>query len=279
VSSVSTTQVAAPPRQVAWPRLGGAGLGRGLVTAYLSLVVLLPLAALVAKSAQDGMGTFWDQVTGAEAVAALKFTLIASLIVVAINVVVGTVIAWVLVRDEFPGKRIVNSLIDLPFALPTVVAGLTLLALYGGHNPAGIDIAFTRAAVIMALLFVTMPFVVRAVQPVLMELDLEMEEAAASLGAKPTTVFRKVVLPNLTPGILAGAALAFARAVGEFGSVVLISGSIPFKTEVGSVFIYTQIENDNTTGAAAVSVVLLGLALVILVGINLLSRWSGRHAR
>jgi sulfate transport system permease protein len=259
------------------PRPSGAALTRGMATAYLSLIVLIPLAAVVARSTEDGMGTFWDAVTGPQAVAALKLTLIASLIVVAINAVTGTLIAWVLVRDEFRGKRIVNSLIDLPFALPTIVAGLTLLALYGPRGPVGVDIAYTHAAVGLALLFVTLPFVVRAVQPVLLELDRDMEEAAASLGASGFTIFQRVILPNLTPAILAGVALGFARSVGEFGSLVLITGNLPFKTEVASVFIFSQIESDRTTSAAAVSVVLLAISFVILLGISALSRLGSRH--
>ena len=169
----------------------------------------------------------------------------------------GTMIAWVLVRDEFRGKSIVNSIIDLPFALPTIVAGLTLLALYGNDSPIGINITYTKIAVGLALLFVTLPFVVRAVQPVLHELDEEMEEAAASLGASNFRIFRSIVLPNLTPAIIAGCALAFARAIGEFGSLVLITGNIPFDTQVASVYIFGRIESDNTTAAAAVSVLLL----------------------
>jgi len=186
-------------------------------------------------------------------------------------------IAWVLVRDSFRGKSLVNALIDLPFALPTIVAGLTLLALYGPSGPVGINVAYTRAAVILALLFVTLPFVVRAVQPVLIELDREMEEAAASLGAGGLAIFRRIVLPNLMPAILAGGALAFARAVGEFGSVVLISGNIPFETEVASVHIFGRLESDDTTGAAAVSVVLLVLSLVVLLLIDAVRRWGSRH--
>ncbi len=182
-----------------------------------------------------------------------------------------------LVRDEFPGKGIVNSLIDLPFALPTIVAGLTLLALYGPRGPVGIDVAYTKVAVILALLFVTLPFVVRTVQPVLIELDREMEEAAASLGARNSTIFRRVILPNLLPAILAGVALAFARSIGEFGSLVLITGNLPFDTEVASVFIFGQIESDRVIGAAAVSVVLLAISLVVLLGISLLTRWGSRH--
>jgi sulfate/thiosulfate transport system permease protein len=208
--------------------------------------------------------------------AALKLTVICSLIVVAINAVFGTIIAWVLVRDEFPGKAAVNALIDLPFALPTIVAGLTLLTLYGAESPIGLDVAFTRVAVVFALCFVTLPFVVRAVQPLLMEMDREMEEAATSLGAGGFTVFRRIIFPNLLPGILAGVMLAFARALGEFGSLVLISGNIPFKTEVSSVFIRSQIESGNVSGAAAVSVVLLAISLLLLVAISLFAR-HGEH--
>ena len=291
------------PAGAGWSRAGG-GLARGFATAYLSLVVLLPLAALVwsargggftsfwhaatepeamaalvARSLDGGVGAFTDAVTSREAVAALRFSLLVSLVVAAVNAGMGTLIAWVLVRDRFPGRRVVNALIDLPFALPTIVAGLTLMALYGPKSPVGINVAFTQAAVALALLFVTLPFVVRAVQPVLIELDTEMEEAAASLGATPRLVFRKIILPNLFPAILSGAALAFARAVGEFGSLVLISGNIPFHTQVASVFVFKQIESDNPVGAAAVSVVLLILSLLVLVGIRGVERWGSRHAR
>jgi sulfate/thiosulfate transport system permease protein len=241
------------------------------------LIVLIPLAAVVSRSFEDGWDTFWRAVTGEQAVAALKLTLIASFVVVLINAVTGTLIAWVLVRDSFRGKGIVNSLIDLPFALPTIVAGLTLLALYGPRGPVGIDVAYSRAAVLLALLFVTLPFVVRAVQPVLLELDKDMEEAAASLGASSFTVFRRIILPNLLPAILAGVALGFARSVGEFGSLVLITGNLPFKTEVASVFIFGQIESDRTTTAAAVSVVLLVISFIVLLGITFLSRWGSKH--
>jgi sulfate transport system permease protein len=259
------------------PRPSGAALGRGIAALYLSLIVLIPLAAVVSKGFENGWEGFWTAVNSPEAVAALKLTVIVSFIVVAINAVTGTVIAWVLVRDEFRGKAIVNSLIDLPFALPTIVAGLTLLALYGPRSPVGIDVAYTRIAVGLALLFVTLPFVVRAVQPVLIELDREMEEAAASLGAGPFTVFRRIILPNLWPAILAGVALGFARSIGEFGSLVLISGNLPFKTEVSSVFIFGQIESNRVAGAAAVSVVLLAIAFVVLLLISAVSRWTGRH--
>jgi sulfate/thiosulfate transport system permease protein len=196
---------------------------------------------------------------------------------VLINVVFGTLIAWVLVRDEFPGRGIVNSLIDLPFALPTIVASLTLLAFYGPDSPVGINVAYTRTAVVMALLFVTLPFVVRAVQPVLLELDQEMEQAAESLGASRATVFRRIILPNLTPAIIAGAGLAFARAVGEFGSLVLIAGNVPFKTQAASVFIFSMVESNNPVAASAVSVVLLAIALVVLLTFAFLSKRALRH--
>jgi sulfate transport system permease protein len=276
--ATSVARTEAPPRRVGIPRLGGTALGLGLVTLYLSVIVLIPLAALIARSARDGTDAFWNAISNPQAFAALKLTVISSLIVVAINAVMGTIIAWVLVRDEFPGKKVLNSLIDLPFALPTIVASITLLALYGDDSPLGIHAAFTRVAVVIALLFVTLPFVVRAVQPVLIELDREMEEAAASLGARPLTIFRRVILPNLMPAMLAGVGLAFARAIGEYGSLVLLSGSQPFKTEVSSVFIFSQIESNNEISAAANSVLLLVLALVILVVINILARRSARHA-
>ena len=274
---VATAQ--APSRPSLRLGFGGPGLTRGLVVAYLSLIVLIPLAAVVTKSFDDGLGSFWDDVTGPQAIAALKLTLIASAIVVAINAVAGTVIAWVLVRDKFPGKRIINSLIDLPFALPTIVAGITLLALYGDNGVLGLSgVSFTRVGVVMALLFVTLPFVIRSVQPVLLELDTDMEEAAASLGAGPLTTFRRIILPNLMPAILSGVALAFARSIGEFGSLVLISGNLPFKTEVASVFIFSQIQSDREVTAAAVSVVLLVISLLVLIAIGIVSRRSLRHA-
>jgi sulfate transport system permease protein len=245
--------------------------------AYLSIVALIPLAAVVLTSFEGGIDSFWNAISSPQAVAALKLTLIASVVVVLINAVFGTLIAWVLVRDEFPGKSIVNSTIDLPFALPTIVAGLTLLALYGPDSPVGVNVAYTRAAVVMALLFVTLPFVVRAVQPVLLELDREMEQAAESLGASRTTVFRRIIMPNLAPAIIAGAGLAFARAVGEFGSLVLITGNLPFKTEAASYFIFSRIESDDPVGAAAVSVLLLVVALVVLLFFGWLSKRALRH--
>jgi sulfate/thiosulfate transport system permease protein len=255
------------------------GLALGLSTLYLSVIVLLPLAAVTVKAVTQSPSNFWQSVTNTLALRALATTLGAALLTAVVGAVMGTLIAWVLVRDEFPGKRIVNALIDLPFALPTIVAGVVLLALYGKGSPLGIDITFTRAAVGMALLFVTLPFVVRSVQPVLLELDRSMEEAASSLGAGQLTVFRRIVLPNLAPAIVSGIALSFARAVGEFGSIVLISGNLPFKTEVGSVYIFSQIQDENLPGAAAVSVLLLLCALIVLGGLTLLSRRWSRHVR
>jgi sulfate transport system permease protein len=248
------------------------------VVAYLSIIVLIPIAALVAQSTDGGWSAFWNAISNPEAWWALRWTLIASLIVVVINVFAGTAIAWVLVRDKFPGKAALNGVIDLPFALPTIVAGITLLALYGDNSPIGVHAAYTKIAVIMALLFVTLPFVVRTVQPVLMELDVEAEEAAASLGASPFTTFRRIILPSLLPAILAGSALAFARAIGEFGSLVLFAGFIAFKTEVMSGLIYQGIGSGNLTGAAAQSVILLVIALIVLLIFGRLTKWSLRHA-
>jgi sulfate transport system permease protein len=236
-------------------------MGLGLANLYLSLIVLIPLAAVAVKSVSGGFGTLWRSIDNTIALQALGITLGASLLVAAIGAVMGTLVAWVLVRDQFPGKRFVNSLIDLPFALPTIVAGLTLIALYGPDSPFGAHLAFTRGAVVLALLFVTLPFVVRSVQPVLIELDREVEEAAASLGASNTVTFRRIVLPALRPAILSGAALAFARSIGEFGSLILIAGKI----QIASIVIYADIESGDPRAAAALSVVLMVVSLIVLV--------------
>jgi sulfate transport system permease protein len=258
-------------------RRRGVPISLGLATGYLSVIVLIPLVAVVLRSSEGGAGAFWSAVTDPQAVAALRLTFLISLVVVLINAVAGTAIAWVLVRDSFRGKSVVNAVIDLPFALPTIVAGLTLLALYGPKSPVGVNVAYTKVALVLALLFVTLPFVVRTVQPVLLELDPEMEEAAQSLGAGALQTFRRVIFPNLFPAILSGVALGFARALGEFGSVVLISGNQPFETEVVSVYIFGQIESDNVTGAAAVSVVLLAASLGVLLAIGSVRRWATKH--
>ena len=243
-------------------------LSTGFTTAFLSLVVLLPIAALVATGVRPG---FVEAVTAPQAKAALVFTVGVSLVVAAIDVVAGLLVAWVLVRDEFPGRGLVDALVDLPFALPTIVAGLTLLALYGQDSPLGLDLAYSRPGVALALLFVTLPFVVRSVQPVLAAVDREAEEAAACLGAGRWTTFRRIVLPALRPALVGGGAQAFARALGEFGSVVLISGNLPFRTEVASVVVAGQIENGAPEAAAAVAVVLLGAALMFVLLLRFLA--------
>ena len=235
-----------------------------MATLWLSVIVLLPLAALTATAFHEGISGFWDAITAPVALASLRVTLLVSVIVALINVVMGTIIAWVLVRDDFPGKRIVNSMIDLPFALPTIVASIVLLSLYGPQSPIDIHLNATQPGLIVALAFVTLPFVVRSVQPVLMEVDREVEEAAASLGASNWTIFRSVVLPTLAPAVISGAGLAFARAIGEYGSVVLIGGNIPRVTQMTSQYIQQQIEIDRPTNAAAVSVALLAIAFVTL---------------
>jgi sulfate transport system permease protein len=235
------------------------------------VIVLLPLAAVAVKAISQSPSALWQSITNPLVLRALAVTLAASLLVAAIGAVMGTVVAWVLVRDDFRGKRFVNSLIDLPFALPTVVAGLTLLALYGPDSPFGVHLAYTRAAVVVALLFVTLPFSVRSVQPVLLEVDKEVEEAAASLGASNATTFRRVVLPALRPAILSGAALAFARSVGEIGSLLLVVG----KVQIASIVIFADVESDAPQAAASLSLVLLLISLVVLVALR---RLGGRVA-
>ena len=257
---------------------GGVGpIGLGVATLWLSVIVLLPLAAVFAKALEDGPKALWDAATAGPALAALQLTVSISVIVALINVVTGTLIAWVLVRDDFRGKSFVNALIDLPFALPTIVASIVLLSLYGPRSPDGLHHFATKPAVIIALLFVTLPFVVRSVQPVLMEADREAEQAAASLGAGNWTIFRRIVLPALVPTLLSGAGLAFARALGEYGSVVLIGGGIPHDTEVSSQYIAKQVETDRATAAAAVSVSLLLVAFAVLVLLRLVAKRSMRH--
>ena len=256
----------------------GTGVGGGMVMLYLSIIVLLPLAAVASEAFSGGIGHFWEQVTTPLAKKSLELTVVCSLIVVVLNAIFGTILAWLLVRDEFPGKSIINAVIDLPFALPTIVASLVLLTLYGTDSPLGIDIAATRAAVVVALMFVTLPFVVRAVQPLLLEMDREMEAAAASLGASNFTIFRRIIFPNLLPGLGAGIALAFARALGEFGSVLLFAGGLP-DTTVTSVYIRNLVESNNLVGASAVSMVLLVASLLLLGCVSLIQRWAIRHDR
>jgi sulfate transport system permease protein len=245
-------------------RRGTTSLRIGVATLWLSVIVLLPLAAIVWQSAKGGWAAFVFAVTSPSALESFRVTLTISSVVTVINVLFGTLVAWVLVRDDFPGKRLVDAVIDLPFALPTIVASVVMLALCGPNSPVGIHLQHTAYGVGVALLFVTLPFVVRAVQPVLMEVDLESEQAAASLGANNSTIFRTVILPALTPALLSGGGLAFSRAIGEFGSVILIGGAVPGKTEVSSQWIRTLIENDDRVGAAAVSIVLLAISFAVL---------------
>jgi sulfate transport system permease protein len=253
-----------PPRGFFTSRYGSTRLRVGVATTWLSVIVLLPLAAIVWQSAGGGWSAFWQAVTSNAALESFRVTLTISVAVAVINAVFGLLVAWVLTRDDFPGKRFVDAMIDLPFALPTIVASLVMLALYGPNSPVGIHIQHTKWGVAIALLFVTLPFVVRSVQPVLLEVDQEVEEAAASLGADNFTIFRLVILPALLPSLLSGAGLAFSRAIGEYGSVVLIGGAVPGETEVSSQYIRQLIEFDDRTGAAAVSIVLLVISFAVL---------------
>ncbi|KQH75267.1 sulfate ABC transporter permease [Mycobacterium gordonae] len=257
-------------------RAGSTSLRVGVATIWLSVIVLLPLAAIVWQAAGGGWDAFRLAVTSHAALESLRVTLTISAGVTLLNTAFGLLIAWVLVRDNFFGKRIVDAVIDLPFALPTIVASLVMLALYGNHSPIGLHLQHTEWGVGIALAFVTLPFVVRAVQPVLLEIDKESEEAAASLGASGLKIFTSVVLPSLLPALLSGAGLAFSRAIGEFGSVVLIGGAIPGKTEVSSQWIRTLIENDDRTGAAAISIVLLSLSFIVLLILRVI---GGRAAK
>jgi sulfate/thiosulfate transport system permease protein len=266
------------PRAASRDRAGTA-LSLGFITTFLSVLVVLPISALVWESSKAGTQGFREAVSSPEAVAALKLTIGTAVAVCLLNAVFGTITAWVLVRDDFRGKPLVNAVIDLPFALPTIVAGLTLLALYGPKSPIGVDVAFTRTAIVLAMMFVTLPFVVRTVQPVLQELDPEVEEAARSLGASSFTTFRRVILPNIFPGILSGMALALAKAIGEFGALVIITGNLPFKTEVSSVYIFGRIESGDTAAAASVAVVLLALSFVLLLAIGGIRHFATRHDR
>jgi sulfate transport system permease protein len=255
----------------------GVSLRVGVATVWLSVIVLLPLAAIGWQSVGGGWRAFWLAVSSKAALDSFRVTLTISAGVTLINLVFGLLVAWVLVRDDFRGKRLVDAVIDLPFALPTIVASLVMLALYGVNSPIGLHLQHTGWGVGMALAFVTLPFVVRAVQPVLLEIDQEAEEAAASLGANNLTILASVVLPSLTPALLSGAGLAFSRAIGEFGSVVLIGGAVPGKTEVSSQWIRTLIENDDRTGAAAISIVLLGISFVVLYILRMLGSRAVRR--
>jgi sulfate transport system permease protein len=259
---------------------------RSLSFGYIGLLIVLPIIAMVARSLEGGLAALWTDMTLPPAIYSLKLTISTALIMVAINVVTGTATAWVLVRYRFPGKHLMDALIDLPFAMPTIVTGIMLVAVYGPKsmigaflNRYGIEIMFNKPGIIIALLFVTFPFVVRAVQPVLIEMDKDMEEAARTLGASSVIIFLRVVIPSLLPSILTGAALSFSRALGEFGSIIMVAGNIPFKTQVASVYIYGEIESYNPQGALGLSVVLLLFSFVTLLVLNVLQYWSRRHEK
>src|SRR3954452_12123661 len=256
---------------------GGAALALGASMIWFSLLVLIPLAAVLISAAGLRLEGFWNVVTQPQTAAALRLTVVQSLAVTALNIVMGTALAWVLVRDRFWGKRLVDVVIDVPFALPTIVAGLVLLSLYGPSSPLGVNVANTRIAVFLALAFVTLPFVVRTVQPVLESLERDVEEAAASLGASRFTTFRRVILPSLIPAIAAGAALSFARGISEYGSLVLLSGNLPGRTEVASVRVLTFIENGNREAASAVAAIMLLVALVVIVILDVIQRRLARR--
>ncbi|MCB0905508.1 MAG: sulfate ABC transporter permease subunit CysT [Nocardioidaceae bacterium] len=252
-------------------------LSLGIAVTWFSLLVLIPLAALVVTAAGGGWSDYFATLTNPQTLAAIRLTVGQALVVTANNAVMGTIIAWVLVRDRFWGKRILDVVIDIPFALPTIVAGLVLLSLYGPRSPVGLDWANSRNAVTLALAFVTLPFVVRTVQPVLEELDHDVEEAAASLGARRSTILRRLILPSLAPAIAAGSALSFARAIAEYGSLVLLSGNLPFQTEVVSVRVLSFVEGGNPAAAASLATVMLGVALAVIVGLDLLQRRVARR--
>jgi sulfate/thiosulfate transport system permease protein len=265
--------------------LPGFGLTMGFSLLYLSLIVLLPLAGLFFKSATINWSTFWTVVTDPRVVASYKLTFGASLVAALVNGVFGLIVAWVLVRYSFPGKNIVDALVDLPFAMPTAVSGIALTALYAPTgwvgrwlDGLGIKAAYTPLGIMIALTFIGLPFVVRTVQPALEDMDAEVEEAAASLGATRRQTFLHVILPAILPALLTGFALAFARALGEYGSVVFIAGNMPMKTEITSLLIITKLEQFSYAQAAAIAVVTLAASFVILLVINLVQWWSRRYA-
>jgi sulfate transport system permease protein len=267
------------------PLSGGGDLVlRSLSFFYVGVFIILPIVAITSEALRGGMGILWKNIITPQAIYAIKLTFLTAFFMVILNVISGTATAWVLVRYRFPLKNLMNALIDLPFAIPTVVTGIMLVALYGPRsilggflNKQGIEVIFNKPGIVLALMYVSFPFVVRAVQPVIQEMDLDMEEAAKTLGARPFTIFRRIVLPTITPAILTGAALSFSRAIGEFGSIAIISGNIPFKTQVASVYIYGELESYNPQGALGLSVILLFCSFVILIFLNRLQVWSRKH--
>jgi sulfate transport system permease protein len=264
--------------------LPGFDLALGFTLVYLSAIVLLPLAALVVRSAALTVHQFWDVVTAPRLMASYRLTFGASFVAAALNAVFGLLLAWVLTRYRFPGKRIVDALVDLPFALPTAVAGIALTALYSGNGwigrhlePLGIKVAYTPLGVLIALVFIGLPFVVRTVQPVLEDLERELEEAAATLGASPWQVFSRVIFPMLLPALMTGFTLAFARAIGEYGSVIFIAGNMPMVSEITPLIIVTKLEQYDYTGAAAVATVMLIISFALIFSINALQAWNRKR--
>jgi sulfate transport system permease protein len=264
---------------------GGGVLLRSLSLGYIGLLIILPVFAVSFEALRAGVETVWHEVTLPQALTALRLTLTLAFIIAIVNIITGTATAWVLVRYEFPLKKIINAIIDLPFAIPTVVTGIMLVTFYGPKSMIGyflkrfdVEIIFSKPGIVLALLFVTFPFVVRTVQPVLMEMERDMEEAAQTLGATAPQIFFKIILPTIMPAMLTGAALSLSRALGEFGSVVIVAGNIPFKTLVAPVYIYGEIESYNLAGATCVSFVLLAISFLILIAIHFLQKWSRRHA-
>ncbi|MEI7455372.1 MAG: sulfate ABC transporter permease subunit CysT [Nitrosomonadales bacterium] len=264
--------------------LPGFNLALGFTLLYLSLIVLVPLSALFFKTATLGWGRFYDVVTGDRVLAALKVTFLTSLAAAVINAIFGLLVAWVLVRYRFPGKRIVDALVDLPFALPTAVAGITLATLYAPHGWIGqyfaahdIKVAYTPLGIVVALTFIGLPFVVRTVQPVLEDVEAGVEEAAASLGAGRWDVFRRVIFPAIYPALLTGFSLAFARAIGEYGSVIFIAGNMPYISEIAPLLIVAKLEQYDYAGATAIAVIMLLISFVLLLGINALQWWTSQR--
>src|SRR6476660_5219900 len=255
----------------------GSSLGLGVAMIWFSLLVLIPLAAVVVKASEGGWDAYLQTFTNPQTRAALALTVGTSLLTTVINMVMGTLIAWVLVRDRFWGKRVLDLVIDIPFAMPTIVAGLVLLALYGSQGPIGVEFENTRKAVFLAIAFVTLPFIVRTVQPVLEEMETDVEDAAASLGASRLTVLRRIVLPTLVPAIFAGAALSFARGISEYGALVLLSGNLPNRTEVTSYRMASLLEGGNRPAAAALATIMLLVALLALVVLDMTQRRLARR--
>lgn len=271
-------------RPFLFSRWGGDLTLRALSFFYVGLLILLPIGTITVLAFQGGLDNLGVNVFAPQALSVMKLTFLTAFIMMILNLLTGTATAWVLARYNFPLKNFMNGLIDLPFAIPTVVTGIMLVALYGPRSflgrmleKKGIEIIFAKPGIIIALLYVSFPFVVRAVQPVLHEMDRDMEEAAKTLGARPFTIFRRIVLPTILPAVLTGAALSFSRAIGEFGSIVIVSGNIPFRTQVASVYIYGELESYNQQGALGVSVVLLLCSFLILILLHRLQVWSRKH--